>query len=192
MANSIIRWTVEQINANPNFTIAMADLMPLVVEIDSLFEKYVESDAEKAGIIERLRAQAEAIEKAEQRLSVADVEVGDAFDACLQAQATLREAREIGDPVPLADANTAAQVAQAAYELASVEYTDAEKAYTDLLNAAKPSQDFVYSLSMLPTGDPNELKPEEPTMDNVNVSSSEPYQSDEDSEVGAVVAGSVE
>lgn len=133
-----IRYTVEQISANPNFTIAMADLMPLVVEIDSLFEKYVESDAEKAGIVERLRAQAEAIEKAEQRLSLADVEVSNAFDACLQALRTLREGREIDDPRQIADANTAAQVAHAAYELASIEYTEAEKAYTDLLNAANP------------------------------------------------------
>ena len=184
-----IRHACEQISANPNFKIPMADLMPLVVEIDAIFTQHAETESKNVSIVERLRAQIESIEDAEERLAVAKTDMANAFDACLEAQRTLKEAREIGDPSPMAEANTAAQVAQASYELSSSEYNTAEKEYTDLLNAA--------SGLLVSTEAVGEALPEiaegvqgQSALQGGDHGTQE--STEEETEVGAVVAGSVE
>ena len=129
-----IRYACEQLNANPNFTLSMTEIMPLVMEVDALFGKRDDAEAEKSAIVERLRAQADAIEKAEQKVAETKEAVATAFDAYFTAQGTLKDAQGVG--VGVTEAETAVQVAQAAYELSGAEHDSAEKEYDNLLKAA--------------------------------------------------------
>ena len=128
-----IRYACEQLNANPNFTLPMTEIMPLVMEVDALFGKREDAEAEKSAIVERLRAQADAIEKAEQKVAETKEAVATAFDAYFNAQGTLKDAQGVG--VGVTEAETATSVAQAAYELAGAEHDTAEKEYEGLLGS---------------------------------------------------------
>lgn len=129
-----IRFACESLNNNPNFSLPMTELMPLVVEVDALFASREDAEVEKSAIVERLRAQADRIEKAEQKVGETKEAVATAFDAYFSAQNTLKMAKDTG--IGVADAETAASVAQAGYELAGAEHDTAEKEYTGLLHEA--------------------------------------------------------
>lgn len=131
-----IRWAIDQLNANPDFNYSVAQLMPLVEKVDRLFAQHEESEVEKARIIEEMRLRQQALNDAGSKVAEEKVKVENAYDAYRTAQISLKNAQDIQDLARISEIETALQVAQAAYELASAEYNTTEKAYMDLLYAS--------------------------------------------------------
>lgn len=158
-----IRWVCDQIRGNPNFTIAMPDLMPLVEEIDTLFAQRSTADVEKARILEAMLAQKEALETAEAQVTQDAAALTTAFDAYKTAQVGLKAAQDAQDATRISEAETALQVAQAAYEFAGAEYDTTEKAYMELLRASIGSNVSAEVTPDISTGNSQDLAGSEPT-----------------------------
>jgi len=147
-----VRYTADQLNSNPDFTLPMHEIMPLVEEVDALFAQQEAAAVEKASAIERYQSQADAIDAAREAMYAERANVEAAYDAYRTAQVALKQAEDVKEVTRITEATTAVQVAQASYELSGTEYFAAEKAYMDLVNAATPRNIAAEVSGKVPTG----------------------------------------